>query len=183
MIASGQEAVPKDRGPVCKECHSPALRPVPKSFLDWLSSAQPYKCDRCAALQVKSQRDWSLVIPLLLLYLVIPAAVFFASRWFLSLPKEATAESDIDMLTRTRSANGQLSTFEQMLATKPKSTLNNELILKLWDSHLGTDVILQMIHTSIPDFDVSPDAVIRLHQANVDERIILAMIESSYATK
>jgi hypothetical protein len=57
---------------------------------------------------------------------------------------------------------GQLSTFEQMMTKKPKATLDNATVLKLWRASVGSDVILQMIRTSNADYDLSANAIIEL---------------------
>jgi hypothetical protein len=85
-----------------------------------------------------------------------------------------------DALSRARTSAGGLSTFEQMIIRKPQSTLNNAAVIKLWQAKVGTDVILRMIRTSVPDFDVSPTAIIELKEAGVDESIILAIIDAPY---
>jgi hypothetical protein len=67
-----------------------------------------------------------------------------------------------------------------MMTKKPKSTLDNATIMKLWHANVGSNVILQMIRTSNADFDVSAGAIIELREAQVDQAIILAMIDASY---
>jgi hypothetical protein len=89
--------------------------------------------------------------------------------------------STADTLDRARV--GGLSTFEQMMLRKPKGTMDNAGILQLWRSNVGVDVILQMIRTSNPDYDVGANAVIELKKAGVDERIILAMIDAPYTAR
>ncbi len=63
---------------------------------------------------------------------------------------------------------------------RPRTTLDNATVLKLWRADVGTDVILQMIRTSNADYDLSANAVIQLKQAGVDRILILAMIDASY---
>jgi hypothetical protein len=67
-----------------------------------------------------------------------------------------------------------------MMLKKPRTTLDNATILKLWKAEVGTEVIVQMIRTSNPDYDVSSNAVIQLKQAGVDQTIILSMIDATY---
>jgi hypothetical protein len=86
-----------------------------------------------------------------------------------------------DALERARA--GGLSTFEQMMLRKPRATMDNATILQLWHANVGVDVILQMIRTSNPDYDVGAEAIIELKKAGVDERIILAMIDAPYNAK
>ena len=48
---------------------------------------------------------------------------------------------------------------------------------------MGTDVVLQLIRTSTPDYDVSASSIIELKQAGVEQSIILAMIDASYTAR
>jgi hypothetical protein len=86
-----------------------------------------------------------------------------------------------EALARARSAaGGQLSTFEQMMIHKPRTTLDNAKILELSRAGVDANVIMQMIRTSIPDYDLSADSIIQLKQAGVNQVVILAMIDASY---
>ncbi|MCU1329577.1 MAG: hypothetical protein JWN34_4947 [Bryobacterales bacterium] len=78
---------------------------------------------------------------------------------------------------------GQLSTFEQLMSKKPKPTLDNATVLRLWRANVGASVILQMIRTSNGEYDVSANAIIVLRDAQVDQAVILAMIDANYNTK
>jgi len=69
-----------------------------------------------------------------------------------------------------------------MMLRKPRASMDNATVLKLVKASVGKDVILQLIHTSTADYDVSANAIIELKEAGVDQGIILAMINASYAT-
>jgi hypothetical protein len=182
MTATELKASAKDCVLLCTKCNTVALLRQPKSSLDWLLSLEPYACARCAARKRKFHFDWSLLAPVLLVYLVIPLLGYLVARSYLFNPQPVSAQSDIDALARTRTVSGgQLTAFEQMLTKKPKSTLDNAMIVRLWNARIGAEVIRQMIHTSIADFDLSPNAIIALHEEHVDERIILAMIDATYS--
>jgi len=182
MTATEQKTSAKDRVLHCSKCNTVALVRQPKSFLHWLLSLEPYTCIRCSAHSRKFHFDWSLLAPVCLLYLLIPLLGFLVARSYLFNPQTVSAQSDIDALARARSVSGgQLTAFEQMLTKKPKSTLDNAMIVRLWNARIGAEIIRQMIHTSIPDFDLSPNAIIALHEDHVDERIILAMIDATYS--
>jgi hypothetical protein len=120
-----------------------------------------------------------------LLGLIAGGAYLWSNPPLLSLrSKEAAPTSETEALARARTAvGGQLSTFEQLMTKKPKATLDNATILKLWRANVGTNVILQMIRTSNADYDLSATAIIELRQAQVDQAIILAMIDSSYTSR
>jgi hypothetical protein len=111
---------------------------------------------------------------------VAGAALYIASSGFV-FRKEAAAQSQAELLARTRnSVGGQLSTFEQLMIQKPKQTLDNATIVRLWKANVGTSVILQLIRTSNSDFDVTANSIIELKQAGLDETIILAMVDAAY---
>ena len=94
-------------------------------------------------------------------------------------PQDSAASA---LATARTAAGGQLSTFEQMILRKPKGSLDNPTILKLWRANVNASVIVSMIKTSAPDFDVTADAIIKLKDSNVDQSIILAMIDATYNT-
>ncbi len=70
-----------------------------------------------------------------------------------------------------------------MMVKRPRLSLDNAVILKLWRAQVGTDIILQMIRTSNADYDVSANSIIELKQAGVEQSVILAMIDASYNTR
>lgn len=120
----------------------------------------------------------------LVFFLVIAGGVFLWQQNLLGLRKsEDAAPSTADALARARNSAGALSTFEQLMINKPRSTMDNATVLKLWRAEVGTEVILQMIRTSNSDYDVSANAIIELKQAGVDQSIILAMIDASYRSR
>jgi len=85
--------------------------------------------------------------------------------------------------TLERARTSGLSAFEQMMLKTPRSTMDNVTVLQLWHANVGTELILQMIRNSKPDFDVDSAAVIELKKAGVDERIIAAMIDAPYNSR
>jgi len=86
-----------------------------------------------------------------------------------------------DALARSRSEG--LSAYEAMMLKKPRTTLDNASILRLWKANVGASVIVKMIQTSNPDYDLNANAVIELQQAGVDQAIIVAMIDATYASR
>jgi hypothetical protein len=85
--------------------------------------------------------------------------------------------------TLERARTNGLSAFEQMVLKKPRNTMDNVTVLQLRGANVGTDLILQMIRNSNPDFDVDAVAVIELKKAGLDERIIAAMIDAPYNSR
>jgi hypothetical protein len=67
-----------------------------------------------------------------------------------------------------------------MMIKKPRTTLDNAAIVKLWKANVGAEVIIQMIRTSNPDYDTSSNGIIQLKQSGVEENVILTMIDASY---
>jgi hypothetical protein len=94
-------------------------------------------------------------------------------------PQDSAAAA---LATARTGAGGQLSPYEQMMLRRPRGTLDNATILKLWNANVGTSVILTMIKASAPDYDVGADAIIKLKVAGVDQFIIVGMIDATYNT-
>lgn len=168
----------------CRRCGAIELKRQRRTTLDCLMSVQVLQCGRCANRQREFKWHWTLPFLILFFCALIAGPILMVKlqpSWF--RPKDS-AQSDLDSLSRTRNAmGGQLSTFEQMMTKKPRSTLDNATVLKLWRAGVGSDVILQMIRTSNADYDLSANAVIELRQAQVDRTIILAMIDASYTSR
>lgn len=185
MQASDQSNTVTDYTRLCGKCSSRELRRQPRLLFDKIFSLQPYQCGRCANRQRKPRLGWELVVKTLVLIGLVSGGTYF----WINPPSNPfrgkdTAQSETESLARARAAmGGQLSTFEQMMTKKPKSTLDNATVLKLWQANVGANVILQMIRTSNADFDVSAGAIIELRQAQVDQAIILAMIDASYTNR
>ncbi|MDE3199181.1 MAG: hypothetical protein KGN84_22720 [Acidobacteriota bacterium] len=117
---------------------------------------------------------------------IVAGVVMYVQHASLFHPDENqanSAASTADALSRARTSAGGLTTFEQMMLKKPRTTMDNATILKLWKANVGTNVILQMIRTSNSDYDLSANAIIELKEAGVDQTIILAMIEAAYQTR
>jgi hypothetical protein len=168
----------------CRRCGSIELKRQKRSSLDCITSMQVLQCDRCANRQREFKFHWTLLFEILFFCALIVTPILVIKMQPSWLRPKDTAQSDLDSLSRTRNAmGGQLSTFEQMMTKKPRSTLDNATILKLWRANVGSDVILQMIRTSNADYDLSANAVIELRQAQVDRSIILAMIDASYTSR
>jgi 4-amino-4-deoxy-L-arabinose transferase-like glycosyltransferase len=128
---------------------------------------------------------WYTPLAALLVLGTVGALVYMWNDLGLGNLRPTTATQDTaEALARARSAaGGQLSTFEQMMIRKPRLTLDNATILKLWRANVGPTVILQMIKTSNPDFDLSANAIIELKQAGVEQSVIMAMIDFSYTQR
>jgi hypothetical protein len=168
----------------CRRCGAIELKRQRRAIFDRLASVQVLQCGRCAYRQREFKFHWTLPLVILFLCALIATPILIVSLQPSWLRPKETAQSDLDSLSRTRNAmGGQLSTFEQMMTKKPRSTLDNATVLKLWRANVGSDVILQMIRTSNADYDLSANAVIELRQAQVDRTIILAMIDASYTSR
>lgn len=89
-------------------------------------------------------------------------------------------QNTAEALARARVSSGTLSAFEQMMINRPRQTMDNATILKLWRADVGPNIIIQLVRTSNPNYDVGASSIIELKQAGVDQSIILAMIDASY---
>jgi hypothetical protein len=167
---------------LCGHCLSRELRRQPRTLADKILSLQRYKCGRCSRRETKLRGGPAAVLAFVLYLALIGAVVWLvvrpAGNPFRGRAPEASGEADA--LARARAATGgQLSSFDQLMMKKPTASLDNATILRLWRAHVGTSVILQMIKTSIADFDLGANSIIELRQAGVDESIILAMIDAN----
>jgi hypothetical protein len=165
---------------LCRECGSYEFLRRPRTLLHRLFSTCSYRCGKCSYRETRF-KIWAgtIILPLFVLGLVA-GTTYLVARTMARRGASASL-STADTLDRARV--GGLSTFEQMMLRKPKGTMDNAGILQLWRSNVGVDVILQMIRTSNPDYDVGANAVIELKKAGVDERIILAMIDAPYTAR
>lgn len=173
----------KDYTRLCGKCGSRELRRQPRLLFDRIFALQPYQCGRCANRQRKIRFGWG-VVGRLIAFIGLAAAGTYLWMNPVSFHTKDSSQTETEALARARtSMGGQLSTFEQLMTKKPRSTMDNATILKLWQANVGTNVILQMIRTSNADYDVSAGAIIELRQAQVDQSIILAMIDASYTSR
>ncbi len=167
----------------CGKCQSTELRRLEKQLFDKVFSLRRLHCSRCKHRQRSFHFEWTVVPKALLALLLFGAPVYFAQNPALlgnRLPATGTV-SDNEPLSRARSAaGGQLSSFEQMMTRRPKVTLDNAEVLRLWRANVGAGVVLQMIRTSNGAYDVTTNGIIALKEAQVDQSIILAIIDSNY---
>ncbi|HYA16556.1 MAG TPA: hypothetical protein VEF06_03775 [Bryobacteraceae bacterium] len=154
----------------------------PRTIADRIFSLYPYRCGRCRNHQRKFHFSWLMLAGWFAWMLAIAAGIFFWQNP-LTFRRSEESQSTVDALARARTSAGALSTFEQLMINKPRVTMDNATVLKLWRAQVGTEVILQMIRTSNSDYDVSANAIIELKQAGVDQSIILAMIDASYRSR
>jgi hypothetical protein len=123
------------------------------------------------------------IVKLSLFVVVVGAVAYFYLNPISFSRGDDTSQSAAEALARARTSTGGLSTFEQMMVKKPRSTMDNATILKLWKASVGENVIVQLIRTTTPDYDVSANSIIELKEAGVSQAIILAMIDASYTTR
>jgi hypothetical protein len=120
------------------------------------------------------------VVTRVLIFAAIPGALIYFYIHPLSLRRKDASPPGDEALARARSTAGGLSTFEQMVIRKPRTTMDNASVVDLWKANVGANVILQMIRNSNGDFDVSANAIIELKKAGIDQSVILAMIDATY---
>jgi hypothetical protein len=169
----------------CGKCGAKELQRKPRKLWQKLFALYPYVCLRCSNREIRFRiKPWGVVRLLLLVALPVGAAILYATKpdLFHKAPDD-NAQGNSDGLARARATAGGLTAFEQMMIKKPKTTMDNATILKLWRSNVGAAVILQLIRTTTPDYDVSAGSIIELKQAGVEQSIILAMIDASYTAR
>jgi len=167
----------------CSKCGAKELQRKPRGFGHKVLSLYPYICLHCAHRENKFRMNLGTILRLVLLIGVSGAIGYFAMNPISFHRGDDSSQSAADALSRARTSAGGISTFEQMMIRKPKTTMDNAAILRLWKANVGTNVILQLIRATAPDYDVSATSIIELKEAGVDQSIILAMIDASYATR
>jgi hypothetical protein len=164
---------------VCPLCLNFEFRRVPRRLLDRCFSLIRYKCLRCLYEERRYHFNWLLsIVYFLLIASTVGSGVWFRVHQYAG--REKPQDAAAALATARTGAGGQLSPYEQMMLRKPKGNLDNATILKLWRANVGASVIVTMIKTSVPDYDVTADAIIKLKDAEVDPSIILAMIDATY---
>jgi hypothetical protein len=164
---------------ICLRCGVPELRGRSRSLFHRLFSLVVYTCDRCDYRQTRLQFSMLTLLALVAAVLVSAGAVYLV-RLAKHARSDETSLSTPDALARAQRSAGSLSDYELMMLKKPRTTLDNAAIVRLWKASVGAEVIIQMIRTSNPDYDTSSNGIIELKQAGVDENIILTMIDASY---
>jgi len=169
----------------CSKCGDKQLQRKARKAPHKIFGIYPYRCVHCGHHEQKVRLKPGLVVRWGLMVATPAVAAWF---WFhpLSLHRDdglGGSAANADALARARTTAGGLSTFEQMMIKKPRTTMDNATILKLWKANVGTNVILQLIRTSTADYDVSASSIIELKEAGVDQTVILAMIDASYANR
>ncbi len=172
----------KYRAMPCSRCGANELQPRPTSLLHKLYGVNRFLCTRCGHRESEYRPTLATVAGFLLFAAMVGAIVFFTTQSTIFRRGEDVAATN-DALALARSSAGGLSTFEKMMIRKPRTTLNNATVLRLWRANVGTDIILQLIRTSVADYDVSANSVIELRQAGVDKIIVLAMINATYEAR
>ena len=170
----------------CANCGAKELQRKPRGLLQKLFALYPYVCVRCSHREIRFRiKPWGVVRLLILVALPVGATIVYRAGpgIFHRAADDNNAQGSADALARARATAGGLTAFEQMMIKKPRTTMDNATILKLWRANVGANVILQLIRTSTPDYDVSASSIIELKQAGVDQSIILAMIDASYTAR
>jgi hypothetical protein len=181
MSVPAQEAAPvKYSVKPCTRCGAKELQRKPRTALHKLFAIYPYLCVRCSTRQTRYRFTLGTIIKFSLFSAFAGAIVYLSMNPGLFRRGEDTSQNGAEALARARTAAGGLSAFEQMMIKRPRTTMDNATILRLWRANVSPNVILQMIRTANADYDVSANAIIELKQAGVDQVVILAMIDASY---
>ncbi len=171
----------------CVKCGARELQRKPRKLWQKLFALYPYVCLRCSNREVRFRiKPWGVVRLLMLVALPVGAAIVYKTNpgiFHKAVAEENPQGGGADALARARASAGGLTAFEQMMIKKPRSTMDNATILQLWRKNVGAAVILQLIRTTTPDYDVSASSIIELKEAGVDQSIILAMIDASYTAR
>jgi len=171
---------------LCPRCGYGHLhRPISIFSIDTCIGLVRSNCSRCMYEEKHFRLTGVVVAECVILLLTSVAAVWF-SLHPVSLSDVAGKPDDraAAVLAGGRMAtNGdKLTSFEQMMLHKPRGTLDNATVLRLWRANIDPDLVLLMVKTSTPDYDLSAGAIIELKQANVDPLVIRAMINATYGT-
>jgi DNA-directed RNA polymerase subunit RPC12/RpoP len=166
----------------CSRCGANELQPRLGTLLLKLSGVTRFACRRCGHRESEYRPNLSTVGLFVLLVATVGSIVFFSTQSNIFQRNDDVAAGNESMALARTSAAG-LSAFEKIMIRKPRTTLNNATVLRLWRADVGTDVILQTIRTSTADYDVGANSLIELRQAGVDKVIVLAMIDATYEAR
>lgn len=167
----------------CSKCGYKELQRKSRKFGHKILSLYPYTCLHCKHRETKFRMNAGVIVRAVLFVVVAGAIGYFSVNPISFHKSDDSGTSAADALSRARTSAGGLSTFEQMVTKKPRTTMDNATVLRLWKANVGPNVILQLIRTTTPDYDISATAIIELKEAGVDQSIILAMIDASYANR
>jgi len=167
---------------LCPRCghghlHRRRTQPITDAFFGQIR----VKCSRCMYEEKRLRVTKLFLIEWFCILTLGAVAAWFTLNPILSGKSSGKDDPVIALATAQMASGGKLSAFEQMILRKPKTRLDNSTILKLRHANASTDLIVLMIKTSTPDFDVSANAVIELMGAGINDSIIEAMIESNYS--
>ncbi len=185
MTLTTQKIQPREEiAELCLKCGCNQSYRMPRTLVQKAFALKPYKCWRCAKRQTKLRPGMANIASAAALIVLVAGAAFGSKllvrmRGGAGLPQSETATL---ATLQTTVGGDQLSAFEKLMTARPKTTLDNAAILKMWQAKADDEIILQMIRTSNPDYDVSPNAVLGLLAQGVDKSIVLAMIDSSSYT-
>jgi hypothetical protein len=167
----------------CRKCGAKELQRKPRLLRHKIFALYPYVCLNCAHRESKFRLKFGTIVRVFLLLALVGGIVYFVMNPISFHKGDDGSQNTADALARARTSAGGLSTFEQMMIKKPRTTMDNATILKLWKANVGPNVILQLIRTTTPDYDVSANSIIELKEAGVDQAVILAMIDASYTAR
>jgi len=161
---------------LCIKCGARELRSQPRSLLDRVLSRHRYKCAWCSASVMKVRQARVAAIVILLLTFATGAILYIWTGM-----RSSDKSADVPHFTEIPAREGPNAPVinGQKTPHKPKAVLDNATILRMVKANVEVGVIILMIKTSTPDFDLSANSVIELKQAGVDRQIITAMIEAS----
>jgi hypothetical protein len=167
----------------CSKCGAKELQRKPRRLFHKAFALYPYVCLNCAHRESKFRLTIGTILKVFFFLALIGGITYFAMNPISFHKGDDGSQGTADALARARSSAGGLSTFEQMVIKKPRTTMDNATVLKLWKANVGANVILQLIRTTTPDYDVSANSIIELKEAGVDQAVILAMIDASYTAR
>jgi hypothetical protein len=163
----------------CGKCGAKAVRPVPPTLFHKFLSIQPHFCVQCSAHYVRFQFSALSLITLFALLSLAGTIRYFVLNP-ISFYRADVSRNTAESLAQARAAAGGLS---KLMVRKSRTTMDNSAILKLCKAGVGSSVIVKMIHTSIPDYDIGANSIIELKHQGVDESVILAMIDATYSNR
>ena len=164
----------------CRKCGSRDLRREPATLPQKFVSVQTEMCVQCSSRHSRFQFSGLSLLTVLAFVALTSAIVYFRLNPFWVNRDGDSARTTAEALARARTNAGGVSAFEELMIRKSRTTMDNAAILKLWKARVSPIVIVKMIRTSIPDYDISANSIIELKQEGVDESVILAMIDATY---
>lgn len=175
VLAPREGPTADPRRNVCLSCIK-ALRDVPRSRWDRISSRVRFQCPRCGRYSARIHSRWGFALKAALTGAALAGLVSLGLTGdFRGMLSRAPAGLKDETFMARGAFAGQLVAAEAMTNGKPRPSLTNDEVIELWRMKASTSLILHLIQSSKADFDFSTSGLMQLREAQLDPAIVEAM--------